>query len=159
MGNAFNNNNNNVNDGQDGSHGPNGNTPYSPNPNSSHGDMARLKQAQSKLNLANIAAAVSFIIGGIFLSCLSMGFAIYGRKKLKECGDVLPQLKHIQEKLLSNSKITLVLCSAAIVINVVTAIYMYPIVMDAYQSGNLLSLFGGASTSLNSSSGASSVWG
>ena len=117
--------------------------------------MARLKKAQSKMNIANVCAAVSFLIGGVALSCVGLGFALVGRKQLKECADVKPQYKPVQERLIKVSKVTLGLCIAALVINLVTAIYMYPMVLEAYQSGNLASLFGGSATT----AATSSIWG
>ncbi len=119
-------------------------------------EIADFESARRLITYSQIAAIVSFFIGGIILSSASLVCAFIANRKLAKIAASRSSAPDVQAALMKLGVMALVLAGAALIINIIALVFLYPMVFDAMQSGNVNSLFGGTA----SSGGAgSSTWG
>ena len=89
---------------------------------------------------AQICAIVSLFIGGILLSCVAIVLAVIGYRKyiqIQPNGDS----QQFKMALMRSGKIAIGMCAIALVLNVISFVALYPLVMEMMQTGDL-SIFG-----------------
>ena len=104
---------------------------------------------------AQVCAIVSLFIGGILLSCVAVALAVIGYRKYTQ---VQPNGDSQQFKmaLMRSGKIAIGMCAIALVLNVISFIALYPLVMEMMETGDL-SIFGIQPTAPSGSG--TSTWG
>ncbi|MEG1830208.1 MAG: hypothetical protein RR204_00145 [Raoultibacter sp.] len=121
-------------------------------------EVKMLKNAQTMIIAGNIAGPVSLMFGGILLSSVALIVEIMARVKLNKLTHGKTQLAQPASRLKRANIVGIVICAAALALNIYAAVIMYPIVMEAVQSGDFSNLLNGDfSTKTPETSG--STWG
>lgn len=117
-----------------------------------------LETARKLISIAQICAVVSLFLGGVLLSTISVVLAIMGAMKLSNFANNRSEPDSVKSALKRPGYFAVGLCLIALVVNVISLVLFYPVVMQAVQSGDLSSIFtGGAGTGSTGTS--SSTWG
>lgn len=129
---------------------------------------AQFNTARKYVTAAQVCAIVSLFIGGMILSAVAVVLAYVGFRKYSE----LQQAGHIDERSFALVKrscvIAGVMAAAALVLNVISFIAVYPLVMEYVQTGDMSVLFGGSGAggaggagtgTANGAGSGSSTWG
>lgn len=114
-------------------------------------DMVEFLSARRYAGFAVIGAIVSLFFGGMILSAVSLYFAIRGYGKFARIADARPNDFEAQHALKRSGVIIIVVAAVSLVINIIAAIYLYPIVVETLQTGDLSSLTDTAPTSTGNS--------
>lgn len=112
------------------------------------------KRARSYTMVAQIVALVSLFIGGVLASAVAVGFAIAANGKLAKLAAARPHEPDVQRALMRSGVIVIVLSAAALLLNAISIVYLYPYINDILQSGS----FGSVPSPAGSGSG-SVTWG
>ena len=120
-------------------------------------EMLEYRSARNLVTAAQIMALVSLLIGGVVLSAASMVVAIAASRKIKQT-EPLHENQMLWQALKRASTIAIVMAVLALAANVVALIVIYPMVVDAIQSGEYASLFSGAPQTQSPSTN-TSTWG
>lgn len=124
-------------------------------------EQANLNSARTLSTIATIGGPVSFIIGGVLLSTVSLVCAIIALIKTKR---VLanPESPYVgyARALKQTAFMGIFISLVALVLNIIGVVTMLPVLMDAMQSGDYSSLLGnGVATSPSAPSSGESAWG
>lgn len=109
---------------------------------------------------ANIAGPVSLIIGGVLLSTAGLICSLIARSRINVLIRQQPQDQVFTEKVMQVAKpgaIALIICSIALVLNIISLALVMPAVLEAAQTDSLQTLFGGGA--INTAGSATSTWG
>lgn len=120
----------------------------------------RLASTRKLITFANIAGPVSLIIGGVLLSTAGLICSLVARSRINAMLKAQPQDQAFSEKVLQAAKpgaIALVICTIALVLNVLSLALVLPAVLEAAQTESLTTLFGGGAA--NTAGTATSTWG
>lgn len=133
--------------------------PYQkPKPQPNMQDTRTLKVAQNLAMVASLAGPVSIFIGGVFLSTAGLVCAIVALYKLnglaKKNSDFAMAVKRLKRVCIT----AIVICGIALVLNAISAYLMYPMVLEALESGDYGNLGSNLGTSPDAPKG-SSTWG
>ena len=119
----------------------------------------KLASTRKLITFANIAGPVSLIIGGILLSTAGLICSLIARSRITMLKEQ-PQDRVFSQKVMQAAKpgaIALIICTIALVLNVISLALVMPAVLEASQTGNLTTLFGGGA--VNTAGTATSTWG
>lgn len=124
-------------------------------------EQADLNSARTLSTIATIGGPVSFIIGGVLLSSVSLICAIIALVKTKRV------LAHAESPYLGYARalkqtaiMGIFISTVALVLNIIGVVTMLPMLMDALQSGDYSSILGnGVSATPSSPSSGESAWG
>ncbi|WP_124061294.1 hypothetical protein [Gordonibacter sp. Marseille-P4307] len=114
-------------------------------------ERAQVKSGRTLLAIANIAGPISLFIGGILLSGVGMVCGIISFVKFKRVGDSHPEKPLVGKLLKRQAAVGIGISGIALVINLVAAIVLFPVIMDAVESGDLSAAFNPQDRALNSS--------
>lgn len=106
----------------------------------------KLASTRKLITFANIAGPVSLIIGGILLSTAGLICSLIARSRINTMLKEQPQDPVFSQKVMQAAKpgaIALIICTIALVLNVISLALVMPAVLEASQTGNLTTLFGG----------------
>ena len=120
----------------------------------------KLASARKLITFANIAGPVSLIIGGVLLSTAGLICSLIARSRINTLLKEQPQDRVISQKVMQVAKpgaIALIICTIALVLNVISLALVMPAVLEASQTGNLTTLFGGGA--VNTAGTSTSTWG
>ncbi len=119
-------------------------------------DEAQLFESSRRLvSIAQICAIVALFVGGVLLSAVALGLAITSYRRLSTI--VIAHSNNPAAAALRQPAMAAIAMSVvSLVANAVSLIFVYPLVMQAFQSGDLSTLFGGLGSSAPTSS---STWG
>ncbi|NHM16953.1 hypothetical protein GMI69_09930 [Eggerthellaceae bacterium zg-887] len=117
-------------------------------------DESTLKRARTMILVGNIAGPVSLFVGGILLGSVGLACAAVARRNVASIAEREGAFQPTAQMMRRSATIAIVICLVAIAINLVTAIMLFPQVMEAVQSGNFANLGLGRATS-----GATTTWG
>ena len=117
-------------------------------------EIADFRRARSYTMVAQIVALVSLFLGGVLASAVAVGFAIAANGKLAKLAAARPNEPDVQRALMRSGVIVIVLSAAALLLNAVSIVYLYPYINDILQSGSV----GGVPSPAASGSG-SVTWG
>ena len=110
------------------------------------GAIYEFQSARRLITASQVCAIVSFFIGGVFLSAAALVCAAMALGKLNLIASAMDSNPDAQRALRRLGYLAIGLSVVALVINIVALIVLYPMVMEAMQSGSFGSLFGGGST-------------
>lgn len=120
----------------------------------------KLASTRKLITFANIAGPVSLIIGGVLLSTAGLICSLIARSRINTMLKEQPQDQAFSQKVMQTAKpgaIALIICTIALVLNVISLALVMPAVLEASQTGNLTTLFGGGA--VNTTGTATSTWG
>lgn len=120
----------------------------------------KLASTRKLITFANIAGPVSLIIGGVLLSTAGLICSLIARSRINTMLKEQPQDQAFSQKVMRAAKpgaIALIICTIALVLNVISLALVMPAVLEATQTGNLTTLFG--SGAVNTAGTATSTWG
>lgn len=120
----------------------------------------KLASTRKLITFANIAGPVSLIIGGVLLSTAGLICSLIARSRINTMLKEQPQDQVFSQKVMQVAKpgaIALIICTIALVLNVISLALVMPAVLEASQTGNLTTLFGGGA--VNTTGTATSIWG
>lgn len=120
----------------------------------------KLASTRKLITFANIAGPVSLIIGGVLLSTAGLICSLIARSRINTMLKEQPQDRVFSQKVMQAAKpgaIALIICTIALVLNVISLALVMPAVLEASQTGNLTTLFGGGA--VNTAGTAMSTWG
>lgn len=127
-----------------------------PEPQMSSRMPKQIVTANRFMLLAGIAGPLSLFIGGSLLSTVGLILAIIGWRKLNSY-QVQDGEQEALASLRKTGKMALVVCAAALVINIVFLVVFYPALIEMLSEGDYSSLVGGgAATGIT---GGNSTWG
>ncbi|MEG1513163.1 MAG: hypothetical protein RR362_05535 [Raoultibacter sp.] len=127
-------------------------------PQPSPQEMKMLKNAQTMVIAGNIAGPVSLMFGGVLLSSIALIIEIIACTKLSKLAKGKTPFAQAASRLRRANIVGLVICAAAVALNIYAAVIMYPIVLEAVQSGDLSNLLKG-DFSASSTNAPNSTWG
>lgn len=136
---------------------------FSEKPEGNHSQFSRLPDfdsARRLIAISQILAVVSLIIGGVVLSAVAIVLAVIGYKRALE-NAVLPSEYQMPWKLLKRSAtIAIVVSALAFCANLVALIVVYPMVLQAVQTGDYSALLPmGSQLDASGNGSNSSTWG
>lgn len=120
----------------------------------------KLASTRKLITFANIAGPVSLIIGGVLLSTAGLICSLIARSRINTMLKEQPQDQAFSQKVMQAAKpgaIAPIICTIALVLNVISLALVMPAVLEATQTGNLTTLFG--SGAVNTAGTATSTWG
>ena len=120
----------------------------------------KLASTRKLITFANIAGPVSLIIGGVLLSTAGLICSLIARSRINTMLKKQPQDQAFSQKVMQVAKpgaIALIICTIALVLNVISLALVMPAVLEASQTGNLTTLFGGGA--VNTAGTSTSTWG
>ena len=120
-------------------------------------EIAAFESARRLVTVSQIAALVSFIIGGVALSAIALICAVVAYRKLDAIAAGKQDHPEMQHALRRVGVMALGLSAVALVINIVALVVLYPVIMNSLQSGGFGSLFGGSGQL--GAGGGNSTWG
>ena len=90
---------------------------------------------------SEVLALVSLLFGGMLLSGVALVVSVLGRRKAAS-GMLANQGNPLWQALYRSSFIAIVMCAVALVLNLISAIFLYPMLMEMLQTGDYGALFG-----------------
>lgn len=124
-------------------------------------DEKELKRAQNLTIAASILGPISLFFGGVLFSGAGVACGIIALRKILKITKKGGALQVAAKRMQTLSIVTLVVCSLAFILNAITIWLLYPIVLEAVQTGDYSALMNGdAGGSLGGgSTEGSSTWG
>ncbi len=110
-------------------------------------EVAEFKNARNYIMAAQIVAIVSLFFGGTLFSIVALVCAFIGNSKLENIAATRVGEPEVQKALRRSGRIIIAVAACALVLNIIAAIFLYPLVMEAIQNGDLGSLFNSSATS------------
>lgn len=120
-------------------------------------DSRELKSVRNLIVAASIAGPVSLFFGGVLLSSVGLVCGFLGLRKLKKLSAKNSSFAEAASRVLKSVYVAMAISGVALILNAVSLWIMYPIVMEALETGNYDSIL---SDSLNAATGSgTSTWG
>ncbi|MEG2934654.1 MAG: hypothetical protein RR842_13845 [Gordonibacter sp.] len=120
-------------------------------------DVRSLKVAQNLIMVASLAGPISLFFGGFWLSAAGLVCGIIGFRKFKALIQSQSSISSVATRFKKSSIVSIVICSIVTVLNVVSAVILYPIVLQALETGDYANFMPGTGT--GTPSGGNSTWG
>ena len=121
-------------------------------------EASRLEAARKLISIGQICAVVSLFFGGVLLSTVAVVLAIMGTMRLTDFANSRSEPDAVKSAIKRPGYFAVGLCLIALIVNIVSVVIFYPVVMQAVQSGDFSSIFTGGAG--NGSAGAgNSTWG
>ncbi|AJC11982.1 hypothetical protein JI75_04155 [Berryella intestinalis] len=117
--------------------------------NATDEDRVRIKRGRTLLTIANVAGPISLFIGGVLLSSVGTVCGIVSFVNFKRVGDGHPEKPLVGKLLKRQAAVGIGISGIALVINLVAAIMIFPMIMDAVESGDLSAVFNSQDQALN----------
>ncbi len=135
--------------------------------NATDEERAQIKRGRTLLTIANVAGPISLFIGGVLLSGIGLVCGIVSFVKFKRVGDGHPEKPLVGKLLKRQAAVGIGISGIALVINLVAAIMLFPVIMDAVENGDLSTAFNLQDQALDSQAdrgagngtGGNSTWG
>ena len=132
-------------------------TPLLPPQGSPSVDIADFASTRRLVTIAQIMAIVSLLIGGVFLSSAALIMAVVASSRAKSHLNDSESETVSWQLLKRSAMIAIVVSALALAANIAALMFIYPMVIEALQSGEYSSLISG-STQMPGDSG-TSTWG
>lgn len=97
--------------------------------------------ARKFITASQVAAVVSLIVGGVLLSSIAVVLAIIGFRKLNDIAQGHTDQIEVHFALRRSGILAIGISAAALIINVVSLIFFYPMVMESLGAGGFGGLF------------------
>ncbi len=122
--------------------------------------LDQLVRARKLAMLACLASAISFFIGGILLCSAALAAGILSYTRYSAVSSKIKNNDEMQRTYKRMGIVAVAVPAVTLAINVFTFIMIYPLVMEAVQTGSLDQLFSaGGGTTGTSGGGTTSTWG
>lgn len=121
-------------------------------------EAKELHTARSLIMVGSIAGPVSLFIGGILLSTVGAVCAFLGLRKVNKLIGGQANADILISSMKRSATIALIVCGLAIVLNGISSIIMFPIILEAVQNGDYGNIMPGIGDA-NTAPGTSSTWG
>lgn len=112
-------------------------------------DALDFSSARRLITIAQITALVSLLFGGVVLSAASIVVAIVGYRKLSLIASNYPHEPALQGMIRRPGALAIIMSVFALVLNIISLIAVYPLILQALQSGDLSTLFQSSSAQLS----------
>lgn len=122
-------------------------------------EAKELRAAQNLVMVGSIAGPVSLFIGGVVLSTAGVVCALLGLRKLNALAKRKTEVSLFAFRLRRSAVVALAICGVALVLNAISFIVMFPLVMEAVESGDYGDLIPNVGGTGSTSSGTNSTWG
>lgn len=119
---------------------------------------AEVKKVQNLALAASVCGPVSVFIGGMLLSGIGIGCAFAGMRKADKIEPQGNEVEAAVKRARKSCIVAMVICAVAFVLNALYAFYLYPVLIEAVQSGDVSSLINNGAMGEGSAS-SSSTWG
>lgn len=116
------------------------------------------ESARKLMMAAQITAIVSLFLGGIFLSMVSVVLAVVSNSRFRNIASTVAG-DEAQTALRRTGTSVIVLSAAALVLNVLSFIFIYPMIMQVVQTGDYSSILGPLGGNAPSGTSGTSTWG
>ena len=116
---------------------PQGAGPVMQGPGGSDG----LARARSYIRASQIMAIVSLFIGGVFLSTAAVIVALMGKRMIGAANEGVAADQNVRAAMLRAAKMALVMSLLALALNAISLVLLYPVLMEAMQTGDLSGVF------------------
>ena len=135
--------------------------PQPPNPQQfNFNDGRELKSAQNLVIAASITGPISMIIGGVALGVVGLVCGILAYRKLRVLIKQGGPFSLMAARLRTACIVALVVTGIALVLNTITIITIYPLMVEALETGDYSKLYPqGATPSIGGSGSGNSTWG
>ena len=121
-------------------------------------DIEALVRARKLAMVACIGSAISFIIGGVLLSGICLVAGIMSYLRYSSVSAHLQDMKDVATVYKRMGIVAIALPAVALAINFVAIMMVFPLVLEASETGNLDALFGASGTEATGG-GSTSTWG
>ena len=118
----------------------------------SNEEAAVFASGRTFITASQVAAIVSLFFGGILLSSVAIVLAVIGARKLSSIASSHAENVELRSAVNRSSALAIGMTVLALIVNVVTIILFYPIIVDAMNSGDLSTLFTGGQSAAPSPS-------
>ena len=135
--------------------------PHTPNQQQFNYDDAReLRSAQNLVIAASITGPVSMIIGGGFLGVIGLVCGILAFRKIRNLMRNNGPMALMAKRLQTACIVALVVTAIALVLNIIYVVSVYPLMIEALETGDYSKLFPeGTAPSTGGSNSGNSTWG
>lgn len=120
-------------------------------------EIEGFKSARRFITASQIIAIVSLFFGGILLSALAVVCAVIAYSKLGWVAACHADEPEAQRALKRSGVLAIAVACVALALNAVSALFLYPMVLEAAQTGDLSALFG--SSGSTGATGTNTTWG
>lgn len=136
-------------------------TPQDPdgNPSPNRQEVRDLRTAQNLIMVGSVAGPVSLFFGGVLLSGAGALCAFLGLRKLNVLSKRGTDISMFALRIRRSAFIALAICGIAFILNAISFAIMYPVVLQAVETGDYGSLIPNAGNGGTGSSGTNSTWG
>ena len=123
------------------------------------GKPPEFERIRKLISISQICAVISLFIGGVVLGAVALAFGIMGYRALTSAArnDTL-EYNYIKP-LRQSCIIALVMSVCSLTVNIIALVYVYPLVMQALNTGDFSTLFGGGAQPGSSTGTGSTTWG
>lgn len=121
-------------------------------------EAKEIHTARNLIMVGSIAGPVSLFIGGVLLSTVGAVCAFLGLRKVNKLTGEQANTGILLSSMRRSATIALVVCGLAIVLNGISSIIMFPIILEAVQNGDYGNIMPGIGDA-NTAPGTSSTWG
>lgn len=120
---------------------------------------AQLKSAQTLTTIAIISGPVSLIIGGVFLSLVALVCALIAFSKIRNVIEPSDGPGTYPRMLKNQIIFALSISIVALVLNIVSLIMVFPILIEYMRTGDLTQAMNALNLNIDTASESNSVWG
>lgn len=129
-------------------------------PQFSYDEAKELKSAQNLVIAASITGPISMVIGGVFLGTIGLICGILAFRRIRVLVGKGGPVGLMAARLRTACIVALVVTAIALILNIANMIMIYPMVMEAVQTGDYSKLFpDGSVPSTGGSTSGNSTWG
>ena len=116
-------------------------------------DEQKLRSAQTQTTFAFVAGPLSLFLGGILLGGAGAICAFLAFRKLKALSSKTNEAAKKAVQMMRSARAALAICLVAVIINAVSLVLMYPVIVQMLQNGDYASVAGnmGAGTATGTS--------
>ena len=119
-------------------------------------DFERIRKL---ISISQICAVISLFIGGVVLGAVALAFGIMGYRAIISAARHNTLEYNYIKPLRQSCIIALVMSVCSLTVNIIALVYVYPLVMEALNTGDFATLFGGGAQSGSSTGTGSTTWG
>ena len=110
-------------------------------------DSLEFSRARKFITASQVVALVSLFIGGVLLSAVAIVLAVIGFRKLTAIAEKCIEEFEVRRAFKRPGLVAIALSVGALVINAISIIVFYPLLLQALQQGDFASVFTGAGVS------------
>ena len=123
-------------------------------------DGRELKSAQNLVIAASITGPVSMVIGGVFLGIVGLVCGILAYRKIRALRAKGGTIGLVASRLRTACIVALVVTAIALVLNITYVVSVYPLMVEALETGDYSKLFPqGTAPSTGGSNSGNATWG